>query len=93
MPLEKEVKFGAHVQAGPEGTSMCVIVKHYEGVMSIVRIGVERTPNDAAQWGANVVKLIRKTGDEKATLPDATQRGELAVSVLYTSPPPFVFKK
>ncbi len=92
MPLEKEVKFGAHVSPGPEGTSICTIVKHYNGVLSIVRIGVERNHNDAAQWGAGTIKMIRERGNELVHLPDATERGELAVSVPYDkAPPPYIY--
>ena len=83
MPQANEVKYGAIVEAGPEGTSLCVIVKHYQGEVTVVRIGVEKNHNDAAQWGANTIKFIRKMNDEKAHMPDATQRGEMAVSVTY----------
>lgn len=81
MPSEKEVKFGATVIAGPEGTSLCVITKSCNGVLTTVRTGVERNHNDAAQWGAATIKLIRESGDETKHHPDATERGELAVSI------------
>lgn len=72
-----DVRFGAHVEKGPDGMILIVINKIEGSKMTVLQIGAEYDPIAAGKWGSETIKAIRDSGNDQAHVPDWFERRNL----------------
>lgn len=72
-----DIKFGAHVRPGPSGSFLCVITKEKDKTLRVVQVGIEYSAQDAVQWGATTIAMIRSTGNDQSHEPDFMERNNM----------------